>query len=148
MELELTIDLQAASMFELNVLRSPDRQEYTRIAVHRDTGLRNSSWVSGHGYQANTNHSTIVLDPSRASLAADVSSRPPEMAQMPLGSDEPLKLRVFVDRSVIEVFANGRQCLAVRVYPERNDSIGVSLRSHGGASRVRFAGAYGLKSIW
>ena len=148
MELELTIDLQAASMFELNVLRSPDRQEYTRIAVHRDTGLRNSSWVSGHGYQANTNHSTIVLDPSRASLAADVSSRPPEMAQMPLGSDEPLKLRVFVDRSVVEVFANGRQCLAVRVYPERNDSIGVSLRSHGGASRVRFAGAYGLKSIW
>ena len=46
---------------------------------------------------------------------------------MALAQDELLELRVFIDRSVIEVFANDRQCLTVRVYPGREDSRGVSL---------------------
>ena len=37
----------------------------------------------------------------------------------------PLNSRVFVDKSVIEVYANGTQCLALRVYPGRDDSVGV-----------------------
>jgi len=36
-----------------------------------------------------------------------------------------------VDKSVVEVFVNGKQCVAVRVYPGRSDSLGVSLRSQG-----------------
>ena len=46
------------------------------------------------------------------------------------GSD-PLKLRIFIDRSIVEVFANNKQYLAMRVYPERGDSLGVSLRAQG-----------------
>jgi beta-fructofuranosidase len=42
-----------------------------------------------------------------------------------------LTLRVFVDKSVVEVFVNGKQCVAVRVYPERADSVRVSLRAQG-----------------
>ena len=38
---------------------------------------------------------------------------------------EPLKLRIFIDRSVVEVFANGRQCMTQRIYPARRDSLGV-----------------------
>ena len=45
--------------------------------------------------------------------------------------DETLKLRVFIDRSVVEVFANERQYLAMRVYPGRKDSLGVSLLARG-----------------
>ena len=45
-------------------------------------------------------------------------------------------LRVFIDRSVVEVFVNERICLAVRVYPSRSDSRGVSLCSRGRASNV------------
>ena len=50
---------------------------------------------------------------------------------MYLAPDEPLNLHVFVDKSVVEVFVNGKQCVAVRVYPGRSDSLGVSLRSQG-----------------
>ena len=39
-----------------------------------------------------------------------------EAAPLRLADDEPLKLRVFVDKSVVEVFAN---------YPARPDSVGV-----------------------
>ena len=40
-----------------------------------------------------------------------------------LGPDEPLTLRVFVDRSVIEVFANGRVCKTLRSYHEPGDEV-------------------------
>ena len=89
-----------------------------------------------------------MIDSSYASTAADVRSRPPEMAQLMLGPNEPLRLRVFIDRSVVEVFANGRQCVAVRVYPERADSVGVSLRSQGADAVVQSMDAWQMRSIW
>jgi beta-fructofuranosidase len=44
---------------------------------------------------------------------------------------------VFVDRSVVEAFANDRQAAMRRIYPTRADSVGVSLFSQGGAAKVR-----------
>jgi beta-fructofuranosidase len=35
---------------------------------------------------------------------------------------------------MLEVFANGRQCLTQRIYPTREDSLGVRLFSLGGAA--------------
>ncbi|MHB0858791.1 MAG: GH32 C-terminal domain-containing protein, partial [Anaerolineae bacterium] len=49
-----------------------------------------------------------------------------------LAPGEPLRLRIFVDRSVIEVFANDRQAIMRRVYPTRSDSVGVALFARGG----------------
>jgi sucrose-6-phosphate hydrolase SacC (GH32 family) len=55
-----------------------------------------------------------------------------------LQGGEPLQLRIFVDKSVIEVFANdGRQAIMRRVYPTRSDSTGVALFSKGGPATVR-----------
>jgi len=73
----------------------------------------------------------ITIDTTYSSTLPDAASRPPEIAPVYIGKDEPLKLRVFLDRSVIEVFANGKQCVAVRLYPGREDSLGVSLRAQG-----------------
>ncbi|MHC4343974.1 MAG: GH32 C-terminal domain-containing protein, partial [Planctomycetota bacterium] len=53
-----------------------------------------------------------------------------------LKPDEPLKLRVYVDKSVVEVFANDRQAIARRIYPTRKDSLGVVLFSNGGKTKV------------
>ncbi len=61
--------------------------------------------------------------------------------------DENLKLRVFVDKSVVEVFVNGKQCIAARVYPSRQDAIGVSLRSQGQDSELKLLEAWQMRSI-
>ena len=61
---------------------------------------------------------------------------PPESAPVLIEPDEPVRLRIFVDRSVVEVFVNERQCVASRVYPGREDSIGVSLLSRGQESEL------------
>jgi len=38
-----------------------------------------------------------------------------------------LLLRVFVDRSVVEVFANDRQAVMRRIYPTRDDARGIQV---------------------
>lgn len=50
-----------------------------------------------------------------------------ERAPLTLAPGEPLKLRVFIDRSVVEVYANDRQAIGRRVYPTRSDSLGVKV---------------------
>jgi hypothetical protein len=65
-----------------------------------------------------------------------------------LADDEPLDLRVFVDRSVVEVVANGRQCLAVRDDPGRPDSVGVALRSIGQDTTLASLDAWRMASIY
>jgi beta-fructofuranosidase len=83
-----------------------------------------------------------------ASTLPDVRSRVPETAQFMLSHGEPLRLRVFIDHSVVEVFANDKQYAAVRVYPGRDDSVGVSLRSQGASCVLRALDAWQLKDIY
>lgn len=59
-----------------------------------------------------------------------------EQAPLELRDGEPLTLRVFVDRSIVEVYANDRQAIGRRVYPGRDDSVGVALFATGGNARV------------
>jgi len=61
---------------------------------------------------------------------------------------ELLKLQVFIDKSVVEVFANHRQCLALRVYPEREDSTEVSIRVQGCDALLRSLEAWQMTCIW
>ncbi len=134
MEIVAEIDARKAQMFEMNVLRSPDKDEYTRIAFFRGRGYRGKS--------------LITIDSSYASLLPDVASRAPETAPLSLKKNENLQLRVFIDRSVVEVFVNGKQCVAMRVYPIRPDSVGVSMCSQGKGAVLKSLDAWQMKNIY
>ena len=90
----------------------------------------------------------ISIDNTRSSILPDVRSRPPETAPVVMDKNEPLKLRVFIDKSVVEVFVNGKQCVALRVYPGREDSVGVSLRAQGQEAQLRSLDAWQMKNIY
>ena len=139
MEIVAEIDPKGAPMVEMNVLRSPNKEEFTRIAFFRNRGYRGRS---------KRHYSVITIDSSYSSLLPDVRSRAPETAPVFIERDEPLRLRVFLDRSVVEVFVNGRQCVAMRVYPGREDSVGVSLRSQGREARLTSLDAWQMKTIY
>ena len=174
-ELMAEIETNNAPLVELNVLRSPGKEEYTRIAFYRERGFRDwerfLSWRqdmlaaatdgAGAGFVSNSllsasqreklaaaTDSLISIDSSYSSLLPDVLSRAPETGPVFLERDEPLRLRVFVDRSVVEVFVNGKQCVAMRVYPGREDSVGVSLRSQGQDARVVSLEAWQMENIY
>ena len=57
-----------------------------------------------------------------------------ERAPLELKPGEPLELRVFIDRSIVEVYANDRQAICRRVYPGKKDSLGVVLFAEGGSA--------------
>ena len=52
-----------------------------------------------------------------------------QRAPLELAKGEPLKLDIFLDRSVIEIFANGIQCVTQVVYPELATSTAVKVFS-------------------
>ena len=140
MEMIAEINPKGAPMVEMNVLRSPQKEEVTRIAFFKNRGYRNRD--SGR------HESLITIDSSYSSGLPDVLSRAPETAPVFVAPDEPLRLRVFVDKSVVEVFVNGRQCVAMRVYPGREDSTGVSLRAQGQDAEIRSLDAWQMKSVY
>ena len=142
MEIIAEVTTQAAPMVELNVLRSPNKEEFTRIAFFRERGYLNPN--SGH----NRPDSLITIDSSYSSILSDARSRAPETAPVFIEPDEPLKLRVFIDKSVVEVFVNGKQCVAMRVYPGGEDSTGVSLRSQGRDSQLKALDAWQMEDIY
>ena len=92
--------------------------------------------------------SSLQIDVSESSLRGDVLARSSEIGPIVMAEGEPLELRIFIDRSVIEVFANDRQCLTVRVYPERDDSRGVSLFSRGSDAKLLSLDCWQMRSIW
>jgi beta-fructofuranosidase len=146
-EIAAEIDIRKAPIVELNVLRSANSEEVTRILFYKNRGYRHQelAWGGEYSYMYN---SVISIESSRSSTMPDVQIRPTETAQMYLEPDETLKLRVFVDKSVIEVFVNGKQCVAQRVYPGLDDSQGVSLRAQGRNARLIALDAWQMKNIY
>jgi beta-fructofuranosidase len=142
MEIVAEIDAKNAPAVELNVLRSPNKEEFTRIVLFKNRGYK------ARGAKPDSRTSVVTLDSSCSSTLEDAVSRPPETAQVLVGEKEPFKLRVFVDRSVVEIFVNGRQCLGVRVYPGRADSVGVSLRAQGREAALQSLDAWQMQSIY
>ena len=134
MEVAATIEPGAAREVGLKVLRSPGGEEETATTLYRDT----------HG----PGRCSLAIDVSRASTRDDLQARPPEVGPLTLPEGEPLRLRVFIDRSVVEVFANDRQCLTLRAFPDRDDSIGVSAFARGGEARLTSCDAWQMRSVW
>ena len=115
--LELLIEMAGGedSAYGVKVCVSPDAREETSVFYDaREKRLKVDTRMSG------------PHDTPKAVEAGPLELKPGER----------LKLRVFVDRSVVEVFANGRQAVARRIYPARSDSVGVRLFSKGAQSHV------------
>ena len=123
-------------------------ETFTRIAFYKQRGYPDWDRFTGWEKRQEASMSLITVDSSYSSELPDVLSRAPETAPVYLYPDEPIRLRVFIDKSVVEVFINGRQCVALRVYPGRADSIGVSLRAQGRDAELKSLDAWQMKSIY
>ena len=168
MEISAEIDPKNSQLIELNVLRSPNKEEYTRIIIFKEKGFTNGleyrsgpetammpadlvSLVTGEEVGPRTPNipsSLISIESSYSSTLPDAKIRAPETAPFKLNPGEMVNLRIFIDKSVVEVFVNGRQCVAMRVYPGRDDSQGVSIRSQGQDAELKSLDAWQMKSIY
>jgi beta-fructofuranosidase len=124
MELAVRATLGGSGALQLGVRVSADGSEQTLIRVDPADGA-------------------LTVDMTRSTLADNVQrvfpiimGKPVETNVQPapfvLEKGEVLDLRVFIDKSIIEVYANDRQCVTARVYPNRDDATGVTLRCGAG----------------
>ncbi len=127
LEICAVIDPAGTARVGLKVRRSPNDEEETIVTV--DIKAR-----------------TLTLNPARASLAPEVEGRDAQVAPFELISGEKLNLKIFIDRSIVEVFANSRQCVTKRIYPSRPDSLGVQLFSEGGQAIVNLLDVWDMAS--
>ncbi len=117
LEIKVEFILDEAAELGIGVRCSPDGVEQTLIRYDRLQGL-------------------LLIDRQRSSLTKDVD-RYIRSGPLALAPGESLFLHIFLDRSVIEVFANYRLCMSSRVYPSRTDSLGVGFFVSGGSARIK-----------
>jgi len=142
-----------AEEFGLKVLRSPEGEEETLVRFVANPGQRHPAQAERIVRRAETGLTVapvreLFIDPARSSLSAEVANRECQSRPVPAMPGDTVKLRVFVDRSVVEVFCQGRHYLGKRVYPSRDDSLGVAVYAIGGSARLVGLTAWTLSSIW
>jgi beta-fructofuranosidase len=65
-----------------------------------------------------------------------------------LKGEKRLKLNIFLDKSVVEVYANERECITTRIFPKQPDSQRLNLFVKGGTVRLTSMDVWEMKSIW
>ena len=77
-----------------------------------------------------------------------MADRGSQRCPLEVGEDGRVELRVFVDRSMVEVFAGGEHYLVKRVYPASREATGVQLFARGGGARLLRLDAWEMRPIW
>jgi len=129
------------SALEIQLVMDPGGAKEAGIVVRRSPYEAEETTIS---YDAATQY--VVIATGRSSQSPDADRRT-HLGGLKLNPGELLRLAVFLDGSVVEVFANGRTCLTGRIYPARADSLGVGLFAKDGRARVKSLDAYEMRAI-
>ncbi len=128
-ELHLSADMKNSKILQLDIFSSEERKEKTMIILNRL-------------------EKTLTIDPSVASINPDVTGILPQIAPFELDSNELLDLTIFIDKSIIEVFANNKQCVTKRIYPQLIGNLNMDITSFDGNAFVNTLEIWDMKSIW
>lgn len=112
--LHISLELSGGGRFGIKLRRSPGGEEETLVFYDRTAQI-------------------LGIDRTRSGT---VSSVTPDLGVQvgPLALDgEDLKLDVFLDKSMIEAYANGHKSITSRAYPSRDDALGLQLWAEGAA---------------
>ena len=122
MELEVTLQTGSAAQAGVKVNCSADDREQTSIFY-------------------DTQDKKLKFDATKSGLAW--GRKIVEEAPFELKKGEPLVLHVYVDKGIVEVFANDRQAIGRAVYPTLKGT-GIKLFAHGGNVKVLTVRAWQL----
>jgi len=140
-EMVIRIDAAESNMIELDVLKSDT--EVTKIRYYHKRGFNRAYRLK----ETNTVDSVLEIDSTLSTTNSDILTRPIESMQVEVNDDELTELHIFIDKSIIEVFVNNRDCACVRVYPDNPESIGISIMSKGRSAKLKSLDIWDMKKI-
>jgi beta-fructofuranosidase len=152
-EAELALPEFAGDVMELSLEATvPEDGKLTLFVRSSDDGTERTGIVYDPAAR------TLSVDAERTTLAGNVlygwklmfdgwhEDVRIQTAPLELAPGEPLHLRVFLDKSIMEVYANGTQCITQRLFPTKPDATGVSLLATGAAATVHTINAWDMKT--
>jgi beta-fructofuranosidase len=128
LEFEAELSFDESAICELSVRATPDGAECTTISY-------------------NSKEKLLTVDGSKSSLDPDARQRT-FSGHLPADQNGVVRFHVYLDRSVLEVFLADSACITQRMYPTREDSLGVSFSVKKGSVFVQRLNAWKLASIW
>jgi len=142
--LELAIEAVVApdGRFGVKVCAAPDDSEHTIILFDSAAGELVIDFAQSS--LSDTGWRPVPMDSWRGIPCENVSE---QRAPFTVPEDEKLRLRVFIDRSILEVFVNERHCLTQRIYPTLAESTGVSLLAEGAGVHVESVQAWDMEAV-
>jgi len=133
-EIHVTFDsLDQPGDFGLKVLAAPDDSEFTEIRYERS---RQELVIDFE----RSNRSGNVQFPSYCMMGHLDKTQPEfvtaQRVPFTLEAGEPLSLEIYIDKSILEVFANRKTCVTQRVYPSSPASVQTHVFSRQAPVRV------------
>ncbi|WP_342562337.1 GH32 C-terminal domain-containing protein [Paenibacillus sp. FSL R7-0345] len=127
LEIQLEMERGSAAQLGIKVRCTPDGEEETLLYY---------DWKE----------SMLLADRTKTSQHPEEKCRGVQGGKLEL-SGENLKLHLYLDRSMVEAYANGLKSLTTRVYPGRKDALGLVLWADG-EPLVKSMEIWEMKSIW
>lgn len=127
--LEIQVELQSstAQNIGIKVRCTPDRAEETLLYYDRKAAQ-------------------LLVDRTKSTLNSQEVSTGIQGGTLDI-HDDSLKLHIYLDGSMIEVYANGLKSLTTRVYPSRADALEMELWSDGELEVISME-VWDMQSIW
>jgi beta-fructofuranosidase len=128
-QLEIIAEMEPvdAKRAGLQVRRTPDGAEETLLYYDWENGL-------------------LAVDRNKTTQSPDERCRGIQGGRLELDGER-LRMHVYIDRSLIEVYVSGLKSLTTRAYPSRDDALGIRLWSDG-RLHVKSLEVWRLRSIY
>ncbi|KYG97100.1 GH32 C-terminal domain-containing protein [Paenibacillus jamilae] len=127
LEIQLELEPGSAKQFGIKVRCTPDGEEETLLYY---------DW----------NQTMLLVDRSKTTLHPGEKCGGVQGGKLEL-LGENLKLHIYLDRSMVEAYANGLKSLTTRVYPSRMDALGLEIWGDG-EPFVKSLDIWDMQSIW
>lgn len=127
LEIGLNVNHLDCREFRIQFRRSPNGRQFTELR---------------YNYVTNT----LRLDREHSSTTSEVT-RDPCACDLVLGRRETLNLTIYLDKSVIEIYANDRVSMTSRIYPNLEQAQGIRVYTVGGSASAGVT-VWPMASIW
>lgn len=127
LEIQVELEPVRASQLGIKVRCTPDGEEETLLYY-------------------DFNEAKLLVDRTKTTLHPGEKCRGVQGGKLEL-LGENLKLHIYLDRSMVEAYANGLKSLTTRVYPSRRDALGLEIWGDGELI-VKSMEVWDMQSIW